>query len=147
MLTEAARAVLPELQVGFDHLTVAFERLKACHGQITICLTAPPAFADKWLLPRVERFASNHPLYDLRIDTSGRLVDFAAERMDVGIRYGGGRWPGLKATFLLRDAFFPVCSPALLEGKHPLRGPDDLKHHTLIHDRSMAESAFPTWRA
>jgi LysR family transcriptional regulator, glycine cleavage system transcriptional activator len=58
-----------------------------------------------------------------------------------------GRWPDLKSTFLLRDAFFPVCSPALLEGMHPLRGPEDLKHHTLIHDRSMAsESAFPTWR-
>jgi len=35
----------------------------------------------------------------------------------------------------------------LLEGTHPLRGPEDLKHHTLIHDRSMApEGAFPTWR-
>jgi LysR family glycine cleavage system transcriptional activator len=67
--------------------------------------------------------------------------------MDVGIRYGDSRWPDLKSTFLLRDAFFPVCSPALLEGMHPLRGPEDLKHHTLIHDRSMAsESAFPTWR-
>jgi LysR family glycine cleavage system transcriptional activator len=147
VLTEAAQAVLPELQAGFDHLTVAFERLKASRGQITISITVPPAFADKWLLPRVERFATHHPLYDLRIDTSGRLVDFAAERMDLGIRYGGGRWPGLKSTFLLRDAFFPVCSPALLEGTHPLRGPEDLKHHTFIHDRSMAfESAFPTWR-
>jgi LysR family transcriptional regulator, glycine cleavage system transcriptional activator len=146
-LTAATRAVLPELQAGFDHLTVAFERLKASREQITISLTVPPAFADKWLLPRVERFATSHPLYDLRIDTSGRLVDFAAERMDVGIRYGGGRWSGLKSIFLLRDAFFPVCSPALLEGSHPLRGPEDLKHHTLIHDRSMAqESAFPTWR-
>jgi DNA-binding transcriptional LysR family regulator len=57
--------------------------------------------------------------------------------MDVGIRYGDGRWPDLKSTFLLRDAFFPVCSPALLEGMHPLRGPEDLKHHTLIHDRSI----------
>jgi hypothetical protein len=38
--------------------------------------------------------------------------------------------------FLLRDAFFPVCNPALLEGMHPSRGPEDLKHHTLIHDRS-----------
>jgi LysR family transcriptional regulator, glycine cleavage system transcriptional activator len=67
--------------------------------------------------------------------------------MDVGIRYGDGRWPDLKSTFLLRDAFFPVCSLALLEGMHPLRGLEDLKHHTLIHDRSMAsESAFPTWR-
>ena len=46
--------------------------------------------------------------------------------MDVGIRYGDGRWPDLKSTFLLRDAFFPVCSPALLEGMHPLRGPEDL---------------------
>jgi LysR family glycine cleavage system transcriptional activator len=145
-LTEAAQAVLPELQAGFDHLTVAFERLKASRGQITISLTVPPAFADKWLLPRVERFAANHPLYDLRIDTSGRLVDFAAERMDVGIRYGTGRWPDLKSIFLLRDAFFPVCSPALLEGTHPLRGPEDLAYHTLIHDRSMVfESAFPSW--
>jgi LysR family transcriptional regulator, glycine cleavage system transcriptional activator len=61
--------------------------------------------------------------------------------MDVGIRYGDGRWPDLKSTFLLRDAFFPVCSPALLEGMHPLRGPEDLKHHTLIHDRSMASES------
>jgi LysR family glycine cleavage system transcriptional activator len=57
-----------------------------------------------------------------------------------------GPWSDLKSTFLLRDAFFPVCSPALLEEMHPLRGPEDLKHHTLIHDRSMtSESAFPTW--
>ena len=147
VLTEAAEAVVPELQAGFDHLTVAFERLKASRGRSAISVTVPPAFADKWLLPRVERFATNHPLYDLRIDTSGRLIDFAAERVDVGIRYGGGRWPGVKSTFLLRDAFFPVCSPVLLQGAHPPRSPEDLKHHTLIHDRSMTfESTFPTWR-
>lgn len=146
-LTEAGQAVLPELQAGFDHLSVAFERLKASREQITISITVPPAFADKWLLPRMENFAIHYPSYDLRIDTSGRLVDFAAERMDVGIRYGGGRWPGLVAAFLLRDSFFPVCSPTLLQGEHPLRGPEDLQNHTLIHDRSMAsESAFPTWR-
>jgi len=148
VLTEAAEAVLPELQAGFDHLTVAFERLKASRGQIAISVTVPPAFADKWLLPRVERFTANHPRYDLRIDTSGRLVDLVSERVDVGIRYGSGRWPGVESMFLLRDAFFPVCSPALLEGAHPLRGPEDLTHHTFIHDRSMAfESEFPTWRS
>lgn len=48
---------------------------------------------------------------------------------------------------LLRDAFFPVCAPALLSGAHPLRGPVDLRHHALIHDASMTfESTFPTWR-
>src|SRR5215813_8099996 len=56
VLTDAARAVLPELQAGFDHLTVALERLTASRGQATIGVTVPPAFADKWLLPRIERF-------------------------------------------------------------------------------------------
>src|SRR5215467_3211803 len=47
VLTEAALAVLPELQAGFDHLTVAFDRLNASRVQITTILTDPPAFADK----------------------------------------------------------------------------------------------------
>src|SRR5215470_7524462 len=146
VLTDQARAAIPDLQSGFDRLAMAFERLKAGRARVSVAVTVPPAFAGKWLLPRVERFAAQHPAFDLVIDTSGRLVDFAAERIDVGIRYGGGRWAGLAATFLLRDAFFPVCSPALLEGAHPLRGPDDLTHHTLIHDRSMAfDDTFPTW--
>ncbi|WP_029582861.1 transcriptional regulator GcvA [Bradyrhizobium sp. URHD0069] len=148
VLTEQARAAIPDLQAGFDRLTMAFERLKADQTRIAINVTVPPAFADKWLLRRVERFGARYPAYDLRIDTSGRLVDFTAERIDVGIRYGAGRWPGLEATFLLQDAFFPVCSPALLEGTRPLRGPADLQYHPLIHDKSMAfESTFPTWRS
>jgi LysR family glycine cleavage system transcriptional activator len=147
VLTEAGRAALPDLQVGFDRLSTAVERMKAGRSRVAVTVTVPPAFADKWLLARVERFRAHYPEYDLRIDTSGRLVDFTAERIDVGIRYGGGRWPDLKATFLLRDAFFPVCSPALLMGRHPLKSAADLKYHALIHDVSMSsESTFPTWR-
>jgi LysR family glycine cleavage system transcriptional activator len=92
------------------------ERLKAARTRRALTVTAPPAFADKWLLARVERFGARHPDYELRIDTSGRLVDFAAEDADIGIRYGAGRWPQLTAVFLARDEFFPVCSPALLDG-------------------------------
>jgi LysR family transcriptional regulator, glycine cleavage system transcriptional activator len=148
VLTETGRAALPDLQMGFDRLSIAAERMKAGRLRIAMTVTVPPAFADKWLLTRVERFRTCHPELDLRIDTSGRLVDFTAERIDVGIRYGGGRWPGLEATFLLRDAFFPVCSPALLVGEHPLKNAADLKYHALIHDMSMSfESTFPTWRA
>jgi LysR family transcriptional regulator, glycine cleavage system transcriptional activator len=147
ILTDLAQAALPDLRAGFDRLAMAFECLKAGHPRTAITVTVPPAFADRWLLPRVDEFVAQHPTYDLRIDTSGRLVDFIADRIDVGIRYGGGRWPGLEATFLLRDAFFPVCAPSLLSGAHPLRGPADLQYHALIHDKSMAfESTFPTWR-
>src|SRR5262249_42673481 len=79
VLSDRAWAALPDLQAGFDHLATAFERLKANQPRIAINVTVPPAFADKWLLPRVEQFAAQHPACDLRIDTSGRLVDFIAD--------------------------------------------------------------------
>ena len=147
VLTEAAEASPPHLQTGFDHLSAAVNQIKAARTRRTLNVTVPPAFADKWLLARVERFGIRNPEYELRIDTNGRLVDFAAEGIDVSIRYGAGRWPGLTAILLARDEFFPVCSPALLKGAHPLRKAVDLKHHPLIHDTSMAsEPLFPTWR-
>ncbi|MGO4381981.1 transcriptional regulator GcvA [Pseudoduganella sp. RAF53_2] len=148
VLTDAARAVLPSLQSGFDLLSEVVEELKASKSRIPFTVTVPGAFADKWLLCRVERFQRKHPYYDLRIDTSNRVVDLTADRVDVGIRYGAGAWPGLVSTLLMRDEFFPVCSPALLEGEHPLRQPADLQHHLLIHDVSMlAFPSFPTWRS
>ena len=147
-LTDAARAALPDLQAGFDHLARAVDRLKAGQAAVAIVLTVPPSFADKWLLPRVERFQASHPHVELRVDTNVRLVDFQTDRIDLGIRYGLGRWPGLGATRLFSDTFFPVCAPALVSGRAPPRTPAELREHPLIHDVSMrAEPAFPTWRA
>lgn len=40
---------------------------------------------------------------------------------------------------------FPVCSPKLLKGARPLRKPQNLKHHTLIHDGFPIDWA--TWLA
>ena len=146
-LTEAARAALPDLQAGFDHLARASERLRADPASIAIVLTVPPSFADRWLLPRVERFQVRHPHVDLRVDTSPRLVDFNADRIDLGIRYGLGRWAGLHATRLFSDTFFPVCAPALASGRALPRSVAELGEHALIHDVSMrTEPAFPTWR-
>jgi LysR family transcriptional regulator, glycine cleavage system transcriptional activator len=147
-LTDAARSVLPALQSGFDLLSEVVEQLKASKSRTVFTVTVPAAFADKWLLRRLERFQQRYPYYDIRIDTSNRLADFTANRIDVGIRYGAGAWPGLTSTFLLRDEFFPVCSPALLRGKHRLKTAADLQHHLLIHDVSMQSSGvFPTWRS
>ncbi|WP_394777263.1 LysR substrate-binding domain-containing protein [Undibacterium sp.] len=147
-LTDEAIGALPDLQTGFDCLSSAVARLKASASRTAIAVTVPAAFADKWLLSRVEAFQTLYPLYELRIDTNSRIVDFTADRVDVGIRYGAGHWPGLVATRLLRDDFFPVCSPSLASGNPSLQSAADLRHHPLIHDMSMRnESRFPTWRS
>lgn len=145
-LTAAAVAALPDLQAGFDRLTAGLNKLRPATARSTVVVTVPSAIADKWLLRRVERFLEAFPQIDLHVDTNNKLVDFNVDHVDVGIRYGGGHWAGLTATLLMRDEFFPVCGPALLQHAQPLRSADDLRHHALIHDMSMrAEASFPTW--
>ena len=145
--SEAASAAIPDLQAGFASLATAMQRLRSAETRQALAVTVPPAFADKWLLPRLGSFARLYPGCELRIDTSTALADFATQPVDVGIRYGAGVWPGLTAVPFARDAFFPVCSPTLLEGVSAPNGPRDLVQHPLIHDTSMAATAaFPGWR-
>lgn len=143
--TEAAQEALPDIRAGFDRLSLGMARLKESSSQNTLKLTVSPAFAAKWLLPRIERFSAQEPETDLLLDTSQRLVDLVAQRIDVGVRYGTGHWPGLVAEKLMEEAVFPVCSPAFL-WQRDIRTPADLLALPLIHDMTGARDAgYVTW--
>ena len=75
-----------------------------------------------------------HSDIDVGVATSERLADFVSDGIDIAIRCGGGRYPGLSAELLMKEDHFPVCSPKLLKGRYPLRTPADLARHTLLHD-------------
>lgn len=146
--TETAERALPDIRAGLDRLTIGLERLKegAANGVLTV--TVSPAFAAKWLLPRIDRFQTACPDTDVRLETSLKPVDFIAQRVDVGVRYGTGSWPGLTADKLMDEEVYPVCSPELLRHHWNLQAPSDLAHVTLIHDLSMdGQAGFPTWGA
>lgn len=147
-LSEGARAALPDIREGFDRLAVGLHRLKDTRAGRVVTVTASPSFSAKWLLPRLHRFAERRPDLDVRLDATDRLVDIVGGAADLGIRYGSGRWPGLRSHRLLDEEVFPVCSPSLMLGPHALTVPGDLRHHTLIHDATIRFDAdFPTWRA
>ena len=103
------------------------------------------SLAAKWLLPRLSAFQEAHPGIDVRITTSTALVDFKSGDVDAAIRYGRGHWPGLRADWLMADELFPVCSPALLAGSRPLRCPEDLAHHTLLHTSGGYNDDWRLW--
>ena len=145
-LTDTAQAMLPEVREGFDLVGAGLSRARAQRGRRPLVVSVTPSVAAKWLMPRLERFLARHPDVDIRLDTTTRRVDLAREDVDVALRYGDGDYPGLDVVPLMSEHVFPVCSPRLLEGKHPLRTVADLRHHTLIHDASMPKgSAFPSW--
>jgi LysR family glycine cleavage system transcriptional activator len=147
MLTDAAQAALPALRDGFDSLAEGAERLRAYDASGPLVVSVMPTFAAKWLVPRLDRFREVDPDIDVRIDATDRVIDFAREDADIGIRYGPGVYPGLRVDRLFSDEVFPVCSPALLDGPRPLATPADLRWHTLLHENwGVANDRWPDWR-
>jgi LysR family transcriptional regulator, glycine cleavage system transcriptional activator len=133
MLTDEGQVLLPTVREAFDRLSAGVRRVQdlCCGGALTISTT--PSFAASWLAGRLARFQALHPEIELQLSATPRLVDFAREGIDCGIRYGMGDWPGLVSQRLFQTALLPVCSPMLLDGASPLRCPDDLAQHTLLH--------------
>ena len=146
VLTEAGGACLPGIRAAFEGLAAAVDSISVAGRSGVLTVSVAPSLAGKWLLPRLERFKVSHPDIDVRVSASMQLVDFASGEIDVAIRYGTGRYPGLKSERLISEAVVPVCSPKLLQGPHPLRTPADVRFHTLLHDDSPDdEASCPTW--
>ena len=146
-LTEAGQAALPPLREGFDKLAEAAEAMRAEERVGILTISVAPSFGAKWLIPRLDRFHAAHPEFDVRIDATDALVTFAGDGVDVALRYGRGAYRNLRSECLMPEVSLPVCSPRLLERDPPLRRPDDLRHHTLLHVQwKMEDDAAPNWR-
>lgn len=148
LLTDAGQICLPQIGESFDGLAAAVGKARSLKDDTVLTVSVMPSLAARKLLPALPRFQSLHPDIDLHLLTTTRSVDLARDGIDLAIRYGRGDWPGLHAELLRTEVLFPVCSPALLEGAHPLGTPDDLRHHTLLHDlfwKNNFVGAFPDW--
>lgn len=144
-LSDAGRVYLPALRTALDMVAAATDRVTAHDASATLRVSVVVSFAAKWLMPRLPRFAKLHPDVDVRVTADDKLVMFGRDDVDLGIRFGRGRYPGLCVDKLMDDKIIPVCSPALLEGPHPLRSLADLRHHTLLHDLASYGGDLPDW--
>jgi LysR family glycine cleavage system transcriptional activator len=145
LLTDAAQTALPALRDAFDRLAEASSLLTAAVDGRRLTLTAPPSFAAKWLVPRLKRFEEVYPQVDVWLSADMDIVDFAAGEIDLAIRYGAGRYPGLELQRLLTETVILVASPALI-AETPLERLEDLSHHILLHDGSPdADESCPDW--
>jgi LysR family glycine cleavage system transcriptional activator len=74
------------------------------------------------------------------------VADAREDAPVVMVRFGNGRYPGLHVDEVFSARYVPVCSPKLLKGEHPLKKPQDLRYHTLLHDDTVVEEgARPSW--
>jgi LysR family transcriptional regulator, glycine cleavage system transcriptional activator len=144
-LTPQARDYLPGVRAAFNDLRLATDRLLHKDADKVLTISTLASLAAKWLLPRLSTFQEAHPGIDVRITTSTALVDFRTGDVDAAIRYGRGHWPGVRAQWLMADELFPVCSPQLLGGDKPLKCPQDLANHTLLHTSGGYDDDWRLW--
>lgn len=145
LLTEEGQLYWPPIRDLFEKLAEATERVRAkarkAAGPLSVSVV--PTFAVQWLVPRLSAFNAEFPDIDVRLKASDDEVDFLADNVDVAIYFGNGKWPDMLVDLLLEEALFPVCSPALLKGRKPLKTPQDLANHVLLHDGS--QEAWRSW--
>jgi len=144
-LTEAGRQFLPPVRSAFRQLTEAAQDLRQANRGGPLTVSVLPSLASKWLVPRLYDFRAKHPEIEVRISATDRVEQIGQGGIDIAIRYGRGRWPGVDSELLLQDDLFPICSPALLDGDPPLRQPSDLQHFNLLNDSTWEAARFDFW--
>ena len=73
---------------------------KLARGTALLKVTLDAQFATKWLMRRVDEFRRHQPGIELRFDITYEVRDFDRDDVDIGIRFGTGKYPGLCADRL-----------------------------------------------
>ena len=145
-LTESGAAGAGALAEGFALLAKAARAMREGEGRRFLVINSTPSFAATWLVGRIGKFKARHPETDVLIDANPTEDALDSGAADALIRWGAGEFLGLAATLLFKEDVFPVCAPRLVAGDDPLRSPEDLARHTLLHlDWNPAHASWPTW--
>jgi LysR family glycine cleavage system transcriptional activator len=137
VVTEAGRGYLSRVENLLDQLAEATADLGRIESSKVLTVSAGPSLAARWLIPRLGGLVERHRELTVRVLATPSLADFEREEVDVAIRHGCGTYEGLRGDLLMREDFFPVCSPTLLARGPRLQEPADLSQHILLHQQNV----------
>ena len=142
-ITPDGRKFAQSLTKAFADIVQAADAVRPRQGCRRLSISSIPSFAARWLAPRLGQFIERHPDIEVLLQASGQLQDLEREAIDVGIRFGRGRYPGLVVQHLMGDIYYPVASPSYRGGDLP-RTPQELAQATLLRSN---EPWLPWFRA
>src|SRR6201984_1765626 len=108
-----------------------------------VTVSTVPSFAATWLVPRLAMFGRLCPDIEVAVEVGNPPVDLKREPIDLAIRHGLGKYPGLESTWLVAPELIVVASPGLLKDRAPLKEPADCLAFPLLHDFNRQD--WPLW--
>ncbi len=141
LLTDAGRRLLERVRAAISEITEGVEEIRPNDTDRILTISTVPCLAAYWLLPRLADFNEHHPDIQVNIRATLSLTDFTRDGIDMAVRFGPGKWAGLKSIKLRDEELVPVCSPAFRGGRLP-RVPGDLLKMPLLHDERQPWSIW-----
>ena len=83
---------------------------------------AVPAFAERWLLPRMPAFAALQPACSVHLQIFPTHIYMDEPAFDIGVQYDDAVWPGAQARALLPEHCVAVCAPQARYRREMARG-------------------------
>ena len=141
-LSAAGEAMFVALAEPFQAIEAVDKELGAPSSR-RVTVSTMPSLAATWLVPRLAMFGRLYPDIEIAVETGNRPVDLKREPIDLAIRHGLGKYPGLESTWLVAPELIVVASTDLLKNRAPLRRPTDCLAFPLLHDFNRQD--WPLW--
>lgn len=125
VLTEDGARLARDLAAGFATIQRGVETLTGVDASRPVQITTSPAFAVRWLMPRIMAFQAEHPEITLLINPTAELMELKPGGIDMAIRYGESRSVDTAVTPVLVSDMIVAAAPGLL-GRRRMTDPSML---------------------
>lgn len=140
-LMQSVAPRLAEIEAGIHAVTDMGEKVSG-----TIRITAIDHVVDSVVWPRLAPVLRQHPDLKVELSTDYRMVDIAAERYDIGVRWGDQLQQDMVAVRLTADQPLTiVAAPAYLQAHGVPKTPQDLLRHNCITLRLATSGGLYAW--
>lgn len=144
-LTPDGEVLFAALQQGLDRIAQGLADIRPASDRRQLTVSVAPFFSAVWLTPRLAGFVRKHPKIDVRLHHAYLPPDYARDRVDLGINWGDGAWPGVVTEKFLDGAMTAVCNRRVADRLGPAPDPRDLLNFPLYYE--FQEADWLTWFA
>ncbi|WPO43958.1 LysR substrate-binding domain-containing protein [Tardiphaga sp. 42S5] len=141
VLTAKGRSLFGRVSPALKEIAGGLDSILPGRQPDVLTIGLLPAFASRWLLPRLPTFDPSGRAAEIRLKAESALASFEGDDVDIALRFGAGTWPGLRSEKLFDEVLFPVASPGLDIGAI-LERPPEIRNALLLRDEKLPWSIW-----
>src|SRR5919108_4700152 len=96
-LTVPGLRLFKSVTMSLEHIANTVMDIRRVGPKADVTIATSVTFASYWLMAHIAKFRAVNPDIELKVVASAPVSDLAAAGIDLAVRYGSGKWPGVEA--------------------------------------------------